>query len=1024
MKTKIKYSLLALLMVVSTIISTVSIANPALASPADTAPIDDQAKAFLYYRALTACFANASAKSPISTTDVVSGSWFNTGTGVSIGYIGSSEGLVNCDDAGFISSAVQLYGYTGKLEAYCDIMKGAGVSRVDKSECTGPSTSDLKIDQTADKVTSVKKAIEIKYFGGAGNHGDPGYLSYYIGIKQFEARCADRVKPFSQATTDEKSTGLSVTIVNDLGVKEAWLYKTKPDVNLSDTSMATFGQEDGQGYNPYCNKPSDATNSIKDNLIDKNIDAYVTWFATHKPVSCLDQYKGVPADLAACDAGFKNKTDAAFCNKTYPSNPDQSPGNVACVFGREKAAGGADGTIVAPAAGGAKDTTSCVVDGIGWILCPVVDFMAKIVDAAYTVVSALLTIQPVLWTGDNTTIYDTWGVMRNFANVAFVIVFLIIIFSQITSFGVSNYGIKKMLPRLVAAAILVNISFWICSIAVDVSNIVGTSVYGVFKNINANIAPVSAQFSSGATGKGWSGIAGGVLAGVAVGVGALFVGLSALLPALIIALIAIVTVFIVLTVRQALVVLLIVISPLAFVAFLLPNTESMFKKWRSLLQTMLLMYPIIGLVFGAASLASTVIMTTVPAGTKEGLKLAIQVMGALVSIIPLALTPLIMKAAGGVLGKVGAFVNNPNRGPFDRMKKGAANFKADSKNSRGIRAMNGGPSMIGRAGAIRRRNKINAQRSGRDEQFKHLQNEEILKEAVTNRDFAKSVAGQNATGYQARAQAQLNKIDKEKIENEEFLLKARLAPDQLVDGAVKALRDSVAIANDSTKSESVREEASTKARAATSILANQTGAKGLSKLRNTFTDTIDPATGAIVPAINPTGAVGESIRRDISNSNLKGRDAGMDAWSRDTQNTKLDETSGKAGTWGGLSHEQIAGQTADAITAAGNSGGISAETATAVLANEKLNSTIGTDGKKALQAIANSATPSPTPPGPVPGTNPPPSNTPTVRTGPAPTPAPTPSNPYTVPTAPPTVATAPAPTTTPIWPGATVRTRP
>lgn len=53
MKTKIKYSLLALLMVVSTVISTVTMTNPALAAPADNASLDDQAKAFTYYRAFT-----------------------------------------------------------------------------------------------------------------------------------------------------------------------------------------------------------------------------------------------------------------------------------------------------------------------------------------------------------------------------------------------------------------------------------------------------------------------------------------------------------------------------------------------------------------------------------------------------------------------------------------------------------------------------------------------------------------------------------------------------------------------------------------------------------------------------------------------------------------------------------------------------------------------------------------------------------------------------------------------------------
>ena len=69
--------------------------------------------------------------------------------------------------------------------------------------------------------------------------------------------------------------------------------------------------------------------------------------------------------------------------------------------------------------------------------------------------------------------------MRDFANIIFIIGFLIIVFSQLTSFGVSNYGIKRLLPKIIIAAILVNVSFYICAIAVDLSNILGNSLRGI-----------------------------------------------------------------------------------------------------------------------------------------------------------------------------------------------------------------------------------------------------------------------------------------------------------------------------------------------------------------------------------------------------------------------------------------------------------------------------------------------------------------------------------------------------------------
>ena len=269
---------------------------------------------------------------------------------------------------------------------------------------------------------------------------------------------------------------------------------------------------------------------------------------------------------------------------------------------------GAGSTTPGDSATGEK--TTCAIAAIGWIICPVMQAASKMVDGAYAIVSVLLEVQPLLSTnqgGQSTGIYEAWSAMRNFANVAFVIAFLVIVFSQLTSIGISNYGIKKMLPRLIVAAILVNASFWVCAIAVDLSNIVGGTLNGLLHNVAANNVSLNApSFSTGQG--GWQDITGKILAGTGITLVILYVELSALLPAIVAGLIIIVSIFIILTIRQALIILLIVISPLAFVAYLLPNTESLFKKWREMLQTLLMLYPIIALIFGASALASKILI--------------------------------------------------------------------------------------------------------------------------------------------------------------------------------------------------------------------------------------------------------------------------------------------------------------------------------------------------------------------------------------------------------------------------------
>lgn len=336
------------------------------------------------------------------------------------------------------------------------------------------------------------------------------------------------------------------------------------------------------------------------------------------------------------------------------------------------------GTIPGLNADGSSGKSSCALNGIGWILCPVMNFMAGVVDLAYSQVSELLMLPSlnIDITKDDNYMYSAWQIMRSIANVGFVIAFMVIIFSQITSIGISNYGIKKMLPKLVVAAILVNISYFVCALAIDVSNIAGNSLKGVFESVAGKIEAPIINGSSG-----WIAITAAVLS---VGRVAIFSSITILLPALVTVLFAIWTALLVLTLRQALIVLLVVISPLAFVMYLLPNTEKWFTKWRETFTTLLLMFPIISVIFGASALASKIVMKS---GESSG-SFALQTMGAAMSIIPLAITPLIMKTAGGLLNKIGAVINNPNRGPFDKLRKAAEGAHERSVNKLNNKAMN------------------------------------------------------------------------------------------------------------------------------------------------------------------------------------------------------------------------------------------------------------------------------------------------------------------------------------------------
>lgn len=388
------------------------------------------------------------------------------------------------------------------------------------------------------------------------------------------------------------------------------------------------------------------------------------------------------------------------------------------------------------------ETSSCRVESVGWLVCPVTKFLAGIADSAYDLVlKKLLVVEKLNVDTSNggDDMYKAWEIMRNIANVAFVVAFLIIIYSQITGVGIGNYGIKRMLPRLIIAAILVNVSYWICAAAVDVSNILGATLKDAASGLGADQAKIL-EFTIDETGKdggklqatgnGWA-----AFTVVLLGVGGalLYLGLSILLPALIVVIMAVITVVLVLTLRQALIILLIIISPLAFVAYLLPNTESLFKKWMGLFKTLLLMYPIISLIFGASALASTLVMKSAQGS------MLISLMGACIAVIPLFITPVIMKSAGGLLNRFGGVINNPNKGPFDRMRKGADNIRKRQEGRREIRALTGGRVVGG--GRFRRKALRNAVDAGIETERSRASQEFVADQVQNNDKFRNKVAG-------------------------------------------------------------------------------------------------------------------------------------------------------------------------------------------------------------------------------------------------------------------------------------------
>ena len=376
--------------------------------------------------------------------------------------------------------------------------------------------------------------------------------------------------------------------------------------------------------------------------------------------ACRFGYDTYVADKNACNTAAGGESAVRQCQEGIRPGSGGPPGNPPGGNAPSNVDPGAVSKPVAepPVSGDIKkerndeptEAKECSIVGFfGTMICGATSFAAKLTDQSFNILSIFLETGPITQTdkqGADSTIYSTWSAIRNISNILFALAFIVIIYSYITNTGVNNYNIKRMIPRLIVGAILINLSFTLCALMVDIANILG-------KTLADTIGGLVPPSTSGGEFDTWeSVVTSSVLVGaaaVAGGAAAAYGTFSMLLPVLVSALVVVITTFVILMIRQVLIILLIIISPLAFAAILLPNTNSWFDKWRKIFIPLVMLYPAIALVYGLSQVAATIIQEY--AKNQGSVLLAILALG--VQVVPLFLTPTLMRLGGGVLNRFG-----------------------------------------------------------------------------------------------------------------------------------------------------------------------------------------------------------------------------------------------------------------------------------------------------------------------------------------------------------------------------------
>jgi len=714
--------------------------------------LDTLTEKWLRYRAIRGCFSVIDVDSA-SYDEVMDGKWFNDGLSnytASAGYVlsGSDDGKVRCEDGDFVKNTiVNVMGWKDGVDAWCSIQDVAKSDKgSDYAGCIKGDEFDMVDDgdekaRQASDFTDAKNALPD---GKDYPYNPSDAMMYNVYRRSLEKFCGGGQSMADAGRTDDDLRSeqvVSVDYVNpSTGELEKSVHYDLDGKKEGDTIDGIYVADDLGQVNSKCYEMAERTRhysgayqkyviktlneAIGDDMKSQiNVtDAMKTDICGPRPpagpghqeeITWLPCVQGITTTIInAIDACVDDRSVQGAMD--FPKRTDTIK---KCVMKKLPAkyepalANYQSPDLDDPTdkdAGGDGDATQCNIPKTGWILCPVLDTMGFIADQAFNFLSDnFLSVESSLF-DDKSGTYTAWQQFRDLANIAFVIAILVVVYSQITGAGISNYGIKKLLPKIVIAAILVNLSYFICQLAVDISNILGYSLRDFFANLADKIPLPTGDVSSATSDTGGSPLGWvGIIAAVVVSATLVWLFLGALIPILLAALIAMFMILFILLARKALIVLLIALAPLAFVAYLLPNTEQWFKRWQKTFVQILMVFPVIALVFGASGLASKIVQAS-----DDGVMMRIIAAG--IATIPLFIVPGLLKrsidAAGnvgaklnGIGDKAGSLLGRRGKEAYDRSAVGQfKNFRSKRRDIR--RAMIQGGTYEGRGGKFNPRN--------------------------------------------------------------------------------------------------------------------------------------------------------------------------------------------------------------------------------------------------------------------------------------------------------------------------------
>lgn len=311
--------------------------------------------------------------------------------------------------------------------------------------------------------------------------------------------------------------------------------------------------------------------------------------------------------------------------------------------------------------------------GLSWVVCPILGGIDSVVNKLNNIIEGQLIFNTEEDFGEGQEVKQAWSSVKNIATTLVVIAMLVMVISQAVSWGPFDaYTVRKMLPRLVVAVIVMQLSWELFSWTIELANDLGQGIAQILykpfggtenmslKNLvgNSTVGGASALFSLAAA------TAVGVTAFILAPFGTLLIALPAV-AGLFIA-------FLVLLVRKILIILCMVLVPIALASWILPGTQKYWKFWHETFSKLLLMFPLIIAVIASGRIFAYIAgQGTSNEGLANGtvIKFVMIIVGV---FAPYWLLPKTFQWGGRALGNISGAINDRSKGLIDRPRKYAS----------------------------------------------------------------------------------------------------------------------------------------------------------------------------------------------------------------------------------------------------------------------------------------------------------------------------------------------------------------